>query len=111
MSADGWLVAHGVRAGRIVLHVAGVVGLLLLLLALAFLASCSAGPQLPVVTTPITISCVWNNMDGGASEDCDCMVDRSSAQGEGSPTGIRTETGDISPSVSVPISGTGGGAP
>ncbi len=87
--------------------------LAVLLVALAgtsWLASgCSSGPQLPVVTTPIHISCTWNGApDGGTIEDCDCLIDRSSAAPATATTGVQTETRDVAPSVSVPV---GGGTP
>jgi hypothetical protein len=86
-------------------------GLALLLVALAghatLASGCSSGPQLPVVTTPITITCSWSNgPDAGEMRDNDCMIDRSSAAPATATTGVRTETRDISPSVSVPIGST-----
>jgi hypothetical protein len=63
---------------------------------------CSSGPQLPIVTTPIHISCMWNGApDGGTIEDCDCLIDRSSAAPATATTGVQTETRDITPSVDV----------
>jgi hypothetical protein len=86
--------------------------LAVLLVALAgtsWLASgCSSGPQLPIVTTPISISCTWHAPDGGTIEDCDCLIDRSSAAPATATTGVQTETRDVAPSVSVPV---GGGTP
>lgn len=98
-----------------ILHGAGALGLVALILALAVAASmcgCSSGPQLPIVTTPISISCTWNGMDGGAIEDCDCLVDRSSAQAEGNPVGNVVRDVRVDPTTSVQASGTSlGGAP
>lgn len=89
--------------------------LAVLLVALAgssWLASgCSSGPQLPIVTTPITITCSWTAPDGGSITDSDCMIDRSSSAPSTSTTGVRTETRDISPAVSVPVGTSGAGAP
>jgi hypothetical protein len=58
---------------------AWAVGAWFALLAMLVLTSCSAGPQLPVITTPVTINCTWNAPDSGAISDCDCLVDRASA--------------------------------
>lgn len=89
--------------------------LVVLLVALAgtsWLAGCSSGPQLPIVTTPITITCSWHAApDGGTITDSDCMIDRSSSAPATSTTGVRTETRDISPAVSVPVGTSGAGSP
>lgn len=67
------------------------------------LPACSSGPQLPIVTTPISISCTWHAPDAGQITDSDCMIDRSSAAPATATTGVRTETRDIAPSVNVPV--------
>lgn len=65
----------------------------------AHLSGCSSGPQLPVITTPISITCQWNAPDSGAIEDCDCLVDRASA-----PSTATTGNDARGASVSVPVS-------
>lgn len=48
---------------------------------------CSAGPQLPVVTIPVSVTCSWSAPDGGSLEDCDCLVDRVAPATETRTTG------------------------
>lgn len=47
-----------------------------ILVSLTILATgCSAGPQLPVITIPVNVSCTWNAPDGSQLEDNDCLVE------------------------------------
>lgn len=64
---------------------------------------CSSGPQLPIVTVPINISCGWHSEDGGYQQDNDCMVDRSSGSADPSTIGVDNQGmhTDVSPQTSV----------
>lgn len=67
-------------------------------------SSCSSGPQLPIVTTPISISCTWHAPDSGAIEDCDCLIDRASAPTT-STTGNDARGARVDTAVEVDASG------
>lgn len=89
-------------------HETILAGLLCVLIALGtalfaamFLTGCSAGPQTPIVTTPMHISCTWNLQDGGTAEDCDCLIDRSSAESGSEATGNRVRDVTVSPDTDV----------
>ena len=79
------------------------IGLLILAAALSAASSgCSSGPQLPVVTVPMSISCTWTAApDGGHLADNDCLIDRSSAQADSETTGNRARDVTVSPQTSV----------
>lgn len=88
---------------------AGDGGALVMLLAITVgaaitLGACSSGPQLPVTTTPMSISCTWNCGDGGTCEDCDCMIDRSSADSTAETTGNRARDVSVSPTLDTNVS-------
>lgn len=104
----------------------GALGLLALAAALVLaLSSCSSGPQLPIVTVPMSISCSWHvpigalpDMDASVQSpsgadgtagvivtDNDCMVDRSSAAAEAETTGNRARDVRVDPQTSVSATG------
>lgn len=95
--------------GHVIAAGGDVLGFALLLAALAMLAlwtsSCSTGPQLPVTTPVLHISCTWNLQDGGTAEDCDCLVDRSASSAEAQTTGNETGPVEVSPRTSVSATG------
>lgn len=89
----------------------GALALALVVIAAACAAAsgCSAGPQLPVTTVPVTITCSWTAApDGGALSDNDCMVDRSSAGADPRTTGNDLRGTTVSPDVRTNVSATGG---
>ena len=53
----------------------------------AYCSGCSAGPQFVTPTTPITITVQLHAIDGGSLEDCDVLIDRSSAESRPQTTG------------------------
>lgn len=68
-------------------------------------SACSAGPQLPIVTTPITITCSWTAApDGGAVTDNDCMVDRATSNSSAETTGNRARDVTVSPDITTSVS-------
>lgn len=82
------------------------IGLLILAAALSVATTaCSAGPQLPIVTTPITITCSWTAApDGGHLEDNDCMVDRATSSSAAETTGNRARDVAVTPTVTTSVS-------
>lgn len=66
-------------------------------------SGCSTGPQLPVTTPVVNVSCTWN-AELARVEDNDCLIDRASAEGRSRTTG--NETGDVSVSPETHVSGT-----
>lgn len=65
---------------------------------------CSAGPQLPIVTVPVNVSCTWNAPDGGTLNDCDCLVDHVSPTTATSSVGNESSTrvdAELNPNVSL----------
>lgn len=84
----------------------GWFGLALVIGALVWaLSGCSSGPQLPITTPVVNVSCTWQvNPAGDAAvelSDNDCLIDRSSSEAEAHTTGNETTTGDISPEIDV----------
>jgi hypothetical protein len=82
----------------------GVIGVLLLIAALSLLGGCSAGPQLPVLTSPINISVTITAADGGSIEDSDVLIDRSSAANDAETTGNRARDVRVDPTVTTSVS-------
>lgn len=95
---EAWILIYGETACR-VLGGACLIGALLLVASL--LSGCSAGPQLPVLTSPINISVTITAADGGTIEDSDVLIDRSSAASDAETTGNRARDVTVSPSTSV----------
>lgn len=82
---------------------------ILLFVAAAYLwAGCSTGPQMPVLTTPLTISCTWHAQDGGTATDNDCLIDRSSADTAAQTTGNEVDDVQVSPETDVSVVPGGG---
>lgn len=81
-------------------------------LAVSVMCACSSGPQLPVITTPVTVTCSWTitNGDGGTVElrDNDCLADRISAAPGTTTTGNEVRDNNVSPEVRTNVSATGG---
>lgn len=74
-----------------------------LALAIVFTASfCGGCSALPVVTPTnvITVSCRWHAHAESVQEDNDCLIDRSSAEGETRTTGNETDA-QVSPQTQV----------
>ena len=104
----------------------GALGLLALAAALVLaLSSCSSGPQLPITTTPQSISCNYNitigalpghdasvqspsGADGTAGvivTDNDCNIDRSAASADPQTTGNDNRGVRVDPRTSVSATG------
>lgn len=107
-----------------------ITGLLVLLAVMTapVLSGCSAGPQLPVTTVPMSISCSWtiNTGQGEQQEaatvdsahgtgaqasaviaDSDCLVDRSSAEAAAATTGNDNRGARVDAELPVHVSATG----
>lgn len=98
---EAWVLWHGAQAFRgLALGVlaAGIA------VALSLLSACSAGPQLPVLTSPINISVTITAADGGTVEDSDVLIDRSSAANDAETTGNRARDVTVSPEVTTSVS-------
>lgn len=70
-------------------------------LLLLLLGGCASGPQLPIGVPVVNISCTWNLQDGGTADDCDCLIDRSSADSAQQTHGVQTGPVDVSPHTQV----------
>lgn len=102
----------------------GALGLVLVVLTASLSAAvsgCSSGPQLPIVTVPMSISCSWHVPVGALPDrdasvqspsgadatagivvtDNDCMIDRSSATADAETTGNRARDVRVDPTTSV----------
>lgn len=64
---------------------------------------CSTGPQLPVTTPVVNVSCTWNAGDVSLLEDNDCLIDRSSAEADAQTTGMEVEDVTVSPETSLDV--------
>lgn len=76
-----------------------------LLAASGFLSQtgCSTGPQLPVTTPVVNVSCTWSVSDASLLEDNDCLIDRSSAEAEAETTGNEVDDVQVSPDVDLSV--------
>ncbi len=66
-----------------------------------FFAGCSAGPQIPVITVPVSVSCTWNAPDGSTLEDNDCLVEGISPATTADTTGIDASGARVDANVDV----------
>jgi hypothetical protein len=101
----------------------GAVALVLVILAAPFvLAGCSSGPQLPITTPVLNISCTWHenacprSLDAGMAleaaapatqtmgSSCDCLIDRSSSEAQAETTGNNVRDNTITPTVRTDVS-------
>lgn len=70
-----------------------------------FGSGCSSGPQLPIVTVPIHVTCSWSQApDGGAFSDNDCLVDRISPVASPTTTGVESRDNTVNPRLDVGVS-------
>lgn len=115
---DAWMLEHGAPAIRWALAVMGLAAIVSLLSALA---GCSSGPQVPIVTVPMHLSCTWNVDVADAPErdaavtapsstdatagvvvsDNDCSIDRSAASADPTTTGNEVGPVEVSPDTDV----------
>ena len=73
-------------------------------IALVFFVACSgcSAAALPVLASPVTINVTYNAQDGGAIEDSDVLIDRSSAAADAETTGNVVR--DVSPTLEADVS-------
>lgn len=109
-----------------------MLALLLLAGGVIFLAlwtgGCSSGPQLPITTPVVNVSCQWEGNactrvvradDGGVApsrdltlgSSCDCLIDRASSEAQARTTGNETGPVEVSPETQVSVPVAGGAAP
>jgi len=75
-----------------------------IVLVFGLLAGCSVGPQLPVITIPVNVSCTWNAPDGGALEDNDCLVENVSPATTQDTTGNDNRGARVDAELSTSVS-------
>jgi hypothetical protein len=116
---EEWIERNGADAARAALAFA-MIGAALFLV--TWCSGCSSGPQLPITTPVVNISCNWHegscprNMDGGLAleaaapatqtmgSSCDCLIDRSGAEAQAHTTGNELDDVQVTPTVDTNVS-------